>query len=280
MNTPPEPELREAMRRLSEVAGPADLADAALRGAKGMRRRRALVTAVAAVTATAALAVPFAMRGTAPASSPGLTLPVGAAASPASLGECRNAPMVNPSTKEVAQEHWPEYVRTVLRLLPDRDDYVVQNTYDVCNWGEPGASNAYTVINLGHLREHGHLTVNLYVYETAAWVPQSCADLTASAGAAQDLAVLFCEEGVGAAPLLYGTAYSNTTVTVGAVYPDHRAVVMERNGVEAVPVIDVDDLKTVVADQELLSLVPTAANPLPTPSANVPEVKATTAPKS
>ncbi|GIF98838.1 hypothetical protein [Catellatospora citrea] len=278
MNAPHEPDLKAAMQRLSDVAGPADLADAALRGAKGMRRRRGVLAALAAVATVAGLSVPFLVTGGPQADSPGFTLPVGAAASAPGLGGCQDAPMVNPTTKEVAEQHWPEYVQTVLGLLPDRDDYVVQNTYDICNWGEPGASNAYTVINLGHLREHGHLTVNLYVYDTDQWVPDSCADLDALAAAGhQD--VLFCQAGGNAEPLLYATAYDTTSVTVGAVYADHRAVVMERIGAEAVPVISVDALKAVVADRALLDLIPTADGPLPTPSAHRPVPEASTAAK-
>lgn len=278
MNSPHEPDLKAAMQRLSDVAGPADLADSALRGAKAMRRRRGVVTALAAVAAVAALALPFAMQGTPPADPAGVNLPVGAAASPPSVGGCQDAPMVNPTTKEVAAGHWPEYVRTVLSLLPDRDDYVVQNTHDLCNWGEPQTSNAYTVINLGHGREHGHLTVNLYVHETAQWVPGSCAELDAFAVGGAQLDVLFCQEGGNGRPLLYGTAFAGTSITVGAVYADHRAVVMERNDEATASVISVDDLKVVVSNQDLLSLIPTADGPLPTPSARLPEVKASAAP--
>ncbi|MFC7246725.1 hypothetical protein ACFQO7_29950 [Catellatospora aurea] len=278
MNAPPEPELRAAMRRLSEVAGPADLADAALQGAKGMRRKRGALTALAAVAAVAALAVPFTMRGAPPAAAPGIGLPVGAASSPPIAGECETAPMVNPTTKEVAAENLPEYVRTVLDLLPDRDDYVVQNAYDLCNPGQADISNAYTVINLGHLREHGHLTVNLYVHETSPWVPDSCADLNAIAAAGlQPQDVVFCEDAVGAQPLRYGLSYAGS-LTVGAVYADHRAVVMERHD-EAASAVSVEQLKAVVSSQDLLSLVPVTDGPLPTTAARGPEVKASAAPK-
>ncbi|GIG03681.1 hypothetical protein Cco03nite_03810 [Catellatospora coxensis] len=267
------------MQRLSEVAGPADLADAALQGAKGMRRRRGALTALAAVAAVAALTVPFTMRGTPPAAAPGIgiDLPVGAAASPPVAGECETAPMVNPTTKEVAAGDWPQYVRTVLDLLPDRDDYVVQNAYDLCNPGQPDISNAYTVINLGHQREYGHLTVNLFVHETSPWVPGSCADLNVIAAAGlQPRDVVFCEDGGGASPLLYGLSYAGTSLTVGAVYADHRAVVMERDA--AASVISVEQLKQVVSSQELLSLVPVTDGPLPTTAARGPEVKASSAP--
>ncbi|MDI1463123.1 hypothetical protein QEZ54_19270 [Catellatospora sp. KI3] len=273
MNSPNEPELKAALQRLSDVAGPADLSDAALRGARSRRRVRGAVTALAAVGVVAALSVPFALRQGPPAASPVDAVPVDFAATPPILGECQDAPMVNPTTKEVAAEHWPQYVQLVLDLLPARSDYVVQNTYDLCNWGESGISNAYAVINLGHGREHGHLTVNLYVHETAAWVPGSCADLNATAPTA-DQSVLFCQEAAGSQPLLYGTAYSNTTVTVGAVYPDHRGVVLERNGLEAVSEISIDDLKAVVTDQGLLNLIPTSAVPLPTSAAAPPEAGA------
>ncbi|WP_144124323.1 hypothetical protein [Catellatospora sichuanensis] len=276
MNSPHEPDLKAAMQRLSDVAGPADLADAALRGAKRMRRVRGALTTLAAVAAVGGMSLPFTIQEKPPAVSPGFAAPSKPAAPPSSLGGCQAAPMVNPTTKEVANEHWPKYVATVLSLLPDRSDYVVQNTHDLCNWGEPGTSNAYTVINLGHGREHGHLTVNLYVYENQ-WVPNSCADLNATAPKS-GMRVLFCQEGVNAQPMLYGTAYSDTTVTVGAVYADHRAVVMERNDKEAVAVISVDDLKVVVADQDLLNLIPTADGPLPTSSAK-PGVEASTPPK-
>lgn len=266
MNSPHEPDLKAAMRGLSDVAGPDDLADAALRGAKGMRRRRGTLAALAAVATVAGLSVPFLVAGSPRAEAPGLSLPVGAAASPANLAGCQAVPMVNPTTKEVSAEQWPEYVKTVLGLLPDRDDYVVQHTYDLCNAGQRGISNAYAVINLGGQREHGHLTVNLYVYDDDRWVPNSCAELAALA-AEGHLDVVFCQGGVNAEPLLYGAAHAGTNVTVGAVYADHRAVVMERNDAEAVPVISLDDLKVVVANQDLLNLIPTADGPLPTRSA-------------
>ena len=265
MNSRYEPDLKVAMQRLSDVAGPPDLADAALRGAKGMRRRRAFLTSVAALTAVAALSLPFVLRNTPPAGSPEPVSPGFAAPLP-SMAACKTAPNVNPSTKEVAQEHWPQYVRTVLTLLPARDDYFVQNTYDLCNPGEAGASNAYTVINLGHFREHGHLTVDLYVYENSEWLPNSCADLSALATKGNQ-SILFCEDGTGTRPLLYATGYSTTNVTLGAVYADHRAVVMERNGDGRVEVpISVDELKTVVSNQDLLALIPVASEPLPTSS--------------
>lgn len=282
MNSPQEPELKAALQRLSDVAGPADLADAALRGARSVRRVRGVLTALAAVAVVGGLSLPFALKEESPAVSAGYaapsttaTAPSASAAAPASPGGCQAAPMVDPTTKEVAQEHWPEYVKTVLSLLPDRSDYVVQNTHDLCNWGEPGTSNAYTVINLGHRREHGHLTVNLYVYDDNRWVPDSCAELDTAAAEA-GTSVLFCEAGAGDRPLLYGTAYADTTVSVGAVYADHRAVVMERNDLAAVAVISVDDLKAVVADRELLGLIPTAAGPLPTSSAARPQAAAST----
>lgn len=266
MNEPPEPDLKTAMGQLSDVPGPADLADAALRGARHLRRRRGILTALAAFAATAGMSLPFAIQEQPPAVSPGSGSPSAAAPAPSGPGDCQAAPMVNPTTKEVAEEHWPEYVRTVLSLLPDRRDYVVQNTHDLCNWGNPEISNAYTVINIGHSREHGHLTVNLYAYETARWVPDSCADLNTGAAEA-GLTVLFCQQGTGDRPMLYGTAYAGTTVTVGAVYADHRAVVMERNDAAAAAVISVDDLKAVVSDRDLLKLIPVAEGSLPTPSA-------------
>lgn len=135
------------------------------------------------------------------------------------------------------------------------------------------------MINLGHFREQGHLTVNLYVHETSPWVPGSCAELAAFAVGGQQPVVLFCQEGGNAQPLLYGIAFAGSSVTDGAVYADHRAVVMERNDAAAASVIGVDDLKVVVSNQDLLNLVPTADGPLPTPSARLPEVKATAAPK-
>ncbi|HEX6685797.1 MAG TPA: hypothetical protein VF062_23680 [Candidatus Limnocylindrales bacterium] len=266
MNTPHEPDLRAAMRELSDVAGPGEhVADAALRGAKGMRRRRSALTGVAALAAVAALSVPFTILNNPPGGPPENASPGFAAPAP-NLGACQGAPMVSPGIKEVAEEHWPQYLKTVLGLLPKRDDYVVQNTHDICNTGHPQAPNAYTVINLGHNREHGHLTVDLYVHENVDWVPDTCADLDIVAASSQ-LDVVFCQDGKDGKPLLYGTAYPTTKLTVGAVYPDRRAVVMERNldeGADAV--ISVDDLKAVVSNQDLLGLVPVSSVPLPTVS--------------
>jgi len=265
MNSRHEPDLKAAMQRLSEVAGPPDLAEAALRGAKGMRRRRAVLTSLAALTAVAVLSIPFVLRGGPSAVPPGPVAPGFAAPAPV-LAACQTAPMVNPSTKEVAEENWPQYVKTVLGLLPARDDYVVQNAYGLCNPGVAGVSNAYTVINLGHRREHGHLTVDLYVYATSERLPNSCTDLYASAPKANQN-VLSCEDGTDTRPFLYVTAYSTTNVTIGAVYADHRAVVIERNGDGTAEVpIRIEELKAVVSNQDLLALIPVSDGPLPTPS--------------
>jgi hypothetical protein len=271
-----ESDLKAAMRRLADVAGPADLTDAALRGATGARRRRAVLSGLAAAIAVAALSLPFVIWDRPPAESPGQVWPELAAPTP-SLGACQGAPMVNPTTKEVAENHWPQFVRKAVGLLPARDDYVLQSAYDLCNHGESGLSNAYAVINLGHGREHGHLTVDLFVYETSGRIPASCADLNATIAAGGDWRVLFCQDATNAQPLLYGIAYLTYNTTVGAVYPDHRAVVMERNGEEAVGAISVDDLKAVVSHRDLLDLIPVASGPLPTAS-NVVRVTVTANP--
>ncbi|NUR30777.1 MAG: hypothetical protein HOV83_33825, partial [Catenulispora sp.] len=109
---------------------------------------------------------------------------------------------------------------------------------------------------LGHSREHGHLTVNMYI--EAARVPTSCAEV---ARLAPPWHVEFCDPATGAAPMAYGLSYQGNSL-VGAIYADGHAVVIEAigDGEQANPITG-SQLRAAVTAAAVHDVIPDAAAP-------------------
>jgi hypothetical protein len=138
----------------------------------------------------------------------------------------------------------------------------MQSGYGVCDAESPDAPNAYAVINLGHGREQGHLTVYLAANGMPGGV-DTCAALRAYVDATMKASpdsapgeVLFCSEGTAATPMLSGVRYYGV-LTVTARYADRRAVWMESHPAQPgqAPTVDADALRTVVSDRALVDLL-------------------------
>jgi hypothetical protein len=276
-----EPTLSRVLHDLADVPEPEHMADRALSGARGLRRRRVALTGLAALAAAGALAVPFLLR---PDGVPGPeSAPVGAPAPPDSLplsavGPCRFLPEKGAEQKRVEPADWPDFVRVAIDKLPQRTDYVMQSGYAVCD--DPGDSpfvaNAYAVINLGRVRESGHLTLNLQTPRqpdtittcqalrdmVAAWPPPRTDELPTPPDSPAPPApeILFCTDGTAAAPMVYGLRSSNGSVIVSARYADHRLVYIESLPAPPAeqPAIGTEDLRRVVAERALAELLPVA----------------------
>jgi hypothetical protein len=122
-------------------------------------------------------------------------------------------------------------------------------------------ANAYSVINLGHKREQGHLTVNMFIKATG--IPADCAGFKKlRLGDNYGLhKVLFCTDKTATAPLVFGLQIFDT-VTVGAAYADGRAIVMESVPTGKVPsAITAEDLRTTVQNSKLHDVIPAVAAP-------------------
>lgn len=270
-----EPNLSEALHDLVDVPGPANLADQALVGARRVRRRRMALSGAAALAVVGLVAVPFAIRpGSQPApgqSAAGAAAMAGSSSSNSAspfvaTQRCVAAPQVSPTVKTVAEADWPQFVRIAIKKLPPRTDYTMQSGYGVCTPEDTTAANAYAVINLGGpMREHGHLTLNL-VARADRDAPLTCDALRKHVDTklprtpdTPKADVLFCEEGTASTPFVFGIRYYNT-LTVTAVYADHRSVWMESH--PAYPgrsfEIDADALRAVVTDRALVDLLPAA----------------------
>src|SRR5689334_15503237 len=128
-----EPVLTRALNELAEVPGPADMATAALTGAKRRLRAQLALSGLAAVALVGVIAAPFLLR---PQASPGLQpaapAPPAAQLPNASQDGCVSAPSVSPTEKRVAEENWPEFVRVTIAKLPQRADYVMQSGHSLC----------------------------------------------------------------------------------------------------------------------------------------------------
>jgi hypothetical protein len=188
---------------------------------------------------------------------------------------CQQAPSVSPTEKRVAQENWPDFVQIVIAKLPPRSDYIMQSGYALCKpepSGELGGGAvrvppqgadehkiAYAVINLGGLREHGHLTVNLAQTDPGE-APQTCAAVQQQLDAhevspeAPKPELLFCEEATATAPLVFATRMLSI-ITATAAYDDFR-VWMESiaTDLDQQPEIGPEALRAVVTDPALAAL--------------------------
>ncbi len=275
MNDTEQQRVHAALHDLADVAAPGDLADRALNQARRTRRLRIGVVAGSAVLAVAVAATALGSLSAGPAKAP---LAGGPATGTAAAGPARNAvpmrlkplaqevpvggacvelPKPPITVKEVAQPNWPAFVTTVVGKLPARSDYIMQSGYSWCSWAN-GLSNSYAVINLGHLREAGELTVNMYI--SAAGTPTDCAALAAfSTSADPHYQVLFCTPGSGSTPLVYGLQETDGIVMVGAVFADGKAVTME----SILAPITAAQLRTVVSDPQVHDLIPNVAAPGP-----------------
>ncbi|GIH06895.1 hypothetical protein Rhe02_49620 [Rhizocola hellebori] len=268
-----ETALKRALQELAEAPGPAGLADVALKGAKRSRRTQVALGGLAAIAAAGVIAAPFLLKpaaGLQPAApAPQVVLPANTATANAS-DECVAAPSVSPTEKRVAQENWPAFVQITIAKLPARSDYMMQSGYDLCTPEgapeQPGVApdilkSAYAVINLGPMREHGHLTVYLEKFSPGS-VPATCAALQQQLDTPNPNnpegpkpQLLFCDEASGTAPMVYATS-SYSTPVVTASYTGYR-VWMESHPTasDQQPEISAEALRTVVTDPALAALI-------------------------
>jgi hypothetical protein len=234
-------EIRDAMDALAGRPSTIGFADNALHRANRVRRRRVALSA-GALALAALVAVPLATRaGDRPAyaATPlfGLAAGSDAAVDPNAAPDpgCVSLP-VEPTggdtshfVKEVQPADWPDFVRIAVAALPARGDYVMQSGYSWCH-GPAGVSNAYAVVNLGHGREHGHLTLDVFGHYDPEVVGARCDEMSELANrghqpGAPQWHLDFCDDATGTAPMAFGASLDGERVA-GAVYPDGRAVIM------------------------------------------------------
>jgi len=258
-----EPVLTRALNELAEAPGPAEMATAALTGARRRRRAQWGLSGLAAFALVGVIAAPFLL---APQASPNLQAAAPPLASKAAelpntaQDECVQAPSVSPTEKRVAEENWPEFVRTVIAKLPPRADYIMQSGYALCDAGAGPGRRAYAVINLGPLREHGHLTVNIdevtpaRVSINCSGVLQHLSEEKSAHPDAPKRELLFCDEATGTTPLVYATRfYSTLYVTASYANVD---VWMESHPADPSRQYEIgpDALRAVVTDPRLAVL--------------------------
>jgi hypothetical protein len=263
-----ETALKRALHELAEAPGPDSLANAALAGAERARRKQVALGGLAAVAAAAMIAAPFLLRPSAQPSlqpaAPRVELPANA------TDECVQAPSVSPTVKRVAPENWPDFVQIVMAKLPPRADYEMQSGYALCKpevGGEKQLGNtpfplkaAYAVINLGPMREHGHLTVNLAQFSLDD-VPQNCAAVQAELNVPNEVnptgpkpELLFCDEATATTPLVFASRSYSTTY-VNAVFGDFRVWIESIPFAgDGQPEIGPEALRAVVTDPALPAL--------------------------
>jgi hypothetical protein len=272
MSTQNEQRLRSALDDLAGGPLPADLASRAIAQAGRNRRwRHAVLAGAATLAVTAAVPVAVSLGGTHPGGTRrggGSTLAVPANATatrPVHAASCEQAPSVSATVKEVARADWPEFVRTIVAALPARSDYVMQSGWSWCDY-DSSESNAYAVINVGHLREHGHLTVNMYIHATG--VPADCPALRALVkkplpDTTRQRVVLFCADRTATTPMVVGLSFSGQ-VTVGANYADGRSIVMESIPNPGQPfAVTAEQLRDAVTDRSVYNVIPDTAAPAP-----------------
>jgi hypothetical protein len=261
MSTSTEDRLTRALHELADVPGPPSMAGAALAGARRDRRRRAVVGTAAGLAAVAAIAAPLALR---PGSEPAPFEVAGPGPATQVADDCVGLPVDVSAGKEVPAADWPRFVRTAVDALPARADYVMQSGYDFCHPSGAAVSDAYAVINLGHRREQGHLTLNLSrAVPSAQALPSTCAQAPAELATTRpptpDTAageVLFCADATAAEPFVLGFAYYGQ-ITVAAIWPDGRTIWIESipEGGRP-PAVDGAQLRSVVTDGDLVGLIP------------------------
>jgi len=194
--------IRQALDDLATAPEPANLADRALRAAG--RRRATTIVAVFGASAVAVALVAVGIAGL-PSSGDDPAPPAGVARTP--------APCVR-YTGEVPAQAWPDFVTAALAALPARSDYVMQSGYGWCDvapnpsvpetMGGWKISNA--IINLGPNREHGVLTVDVFVR-----VPSQAATC---AGVSTPQPLLFCTPGT---PLVYAYGRQDAIIAIAVL---------------------------------------------------------------
>jgi hypothetical protein len=259
--------IRAALDELAEGPAPSGLADRALAGAARNRRLRHGL-AIGATAMAITLAVPAvahwgrspAVQDNSAASQTGA--PLFTAGSVASGDRCVQLPGGHPLVKEVAPEEWPDFVQVTVAALPSRSDYVMQSGYSWCAYQDGGA-DAYAVVNLGHKREHGHVTVNMYIRPEGTPVDCAGVDRLASSPLHGSYNVLFCNEKTAATRLVYGLQLPSSVI-VGSVYADGKTVVMESNVDGQRPLaISADQLRQAVLETQLHDVIPDSAVSMP-----------------
>ncbi len=257
-----EPVLTRALNELAEAPGPAEMATAALTGARRRRRAQWGLSGLAAFALAGVIAAPFLL---APQASPSLQAAAPPPASKAATvpntaqDDCVPATSVSPTEKRVLEENWPEFVRVVIAKLPSRTDYMMQSGHGLCRGSEP-LRGAYAVINLGPLREHGHLTVNIdevaapNALANCAAVLQHISQEKSANPEAPKPELLFCDEATGTAPLVYAIRFY-AALTVTAAY-DNVNVWMESHPGDPSQQYEIgpEALRAVVTDPRLAVL--------------------------
>ena len=273
MSTPTDERLHSALDELASGPLPVDLADRAIaRADRNRRRRYALLTGVAVLAVAAAVPLAVSLSGThtgggSPLANPanGTSAKTSGAVQPTA---CAQAPQQGTMVKEVAPADWPDFVRTTVAALPTRSDYVMQSGWSWCDDGSQPDANAYAVINLGPAREHGHLTVNMYIHATNA--PADCAALRELVSKPQPppapnekRVVLFCTDRTSTTPMVAGLSFSGQ-VTVSANYADGRSIAMESIPNPGQPLtVTAEQLRDAVTDRAVHEVIPDVAQPGP-----------------
>jgi hypothetical protein len=120
----------------------------------------------------------------------------------------------------------------------------------------------HAVINLGLSREHGHLTVNLYIHGTD--VPADCAAL-ANRRLPEWIneRVLFCTDRTATTPMVTGLSIDEQA-TVSASYADGRLITMESIPNPGQPLaVTAAQLRDAVTDKAVYAVIPDSAQPDP-----------------
>jgi len=254
--------LSRALHDLSEVPGPDGMADKALRRAK-IRRIKGYAAGTAGAFAVAAIiAAPFLFTAGKGGGGQGSQFAAAAPSTPstpatvaANTGaEPCEAAISEPGVKKVLPQNWPGYVKATIDRLPARSDYVMQSgTKGLCG------REAYSVINLGEMREAGHITVRL-AQQPDQGAPVDCGKVRSAhtnpeaPPAPHSFNVLFCDEG-GDFKLVYGIEDGYNNYRVYAIYADGRTVAMESLGInsDTAPTITAEQLRAVVTDPAMLA---------------------------
>jgi hypothetical protein len=271
MNSPTDQRMKAALHDLADGPVPVNLADRALSGANRNRKLRYSAGIGLAAALAVAVAIPAMTQNRSPAQAVAAPAISSAQAAPSTIlfkpaaasvplgGECRWAPEQK-NVKEVQASDWPDFVSTTVAALPSRQDYLMQSGMSWCAFKDARA-NAYAVINLGHHREHGSLTLNMFIKATG--FPADCAGFKKlpSSDTYAQYKVLFCTDKTATTPLVFGLRILNV-VTVGSVYADGRAIVMESIPTGDVPsAITAENLRATVQNSKLHDVIPDVAAP-------------------
>jgi hypothetical protein len=124
----------------------------------------------------------------------------------------------------------------------------------------PNLKQAYAVINLGPMRENGHLTVNL-AQTAPGSTPQTCAAVQQELDRPNENnpteprpELLFCDEATATTPLVFASrAYS--IIFVNAIDHDFRIWIESIPTNTDQPVIGAEALRTVVTDPALMAIL-------------------------